>query len=123
LKKETSTPDLAESYKNVGLSFNPFPRAGITDLNSNDELIFKLEPIDLFVKQEIDKYVFDSLFAENKISPENKYLSLVIRGDYGYGKTQTLLYIKTYLESFALLKDFHKNPYVIYIENPGAKLN
>ena len=111
-----------EQYKKFDLSSNPFPRSGISDLNSSDEIIFRLEPVDKEVKDELDRYVIDSLFAENMTSPQNKYLSLVIRGNYGYGKTQTLLYVKTYLESFALLKEFNKKPYVIYIENPGAKL-
>ncbi len=122
IKGRNIQTDIGELYKKLGLSFNPFPRSGISDLNSTDELIFQLEPIDNNVKDEIDEYIFDSLFTENLSSREDKYLSLIIRGDYGYGKTQTLLYIKTYLESFTLLKGHHKNPYVIYIENPGAKL-
>lgn len=108
--------------KKYGLSFNPFPRSGISDLNSSDELISRLAPIDETVKEEINQYIVDSLFPDNPLTPEDKYLSAVIRGDYGYGKTQTLLYIKVLLESFSSSKEFHKNPYVIYIQNPGAKL-
>lgn len=109
-------------FNRFGLSFNPFPRSGISDLNSSDELVSRLAPIDENVKEEINQYVVDSLFPDNPLTPEDKYLSAVIRGDYGYGKTQTLLYIKVLLESFSTRKDVHKNPYVIYIQNPGAKL-
>jgi hypothetical protein len=106
-----------------GLKFNPFPRSGISDLNSSDELLRKLAPIDKKIREELRQYVLDSLFPpSNPLSPDDKYMSAVIRGDYGYGKTQTLLYVKVLLESFSTRKNVHKNPYVVFIQNPGAKL-
>lgn len=115
VKKDTS------EFEKLGLTFNPFPRAGVSDLNSSSYLIGKLEPIDDTVKKAIEEFIFDSLFPRNAVS-KDKYISAVIRGDYGLGKTQTLLYAKLILESFSNLKDLNKRPYVVYIDNPGAKL-
>jgi len=115
-------PDTSKQFEKLGLLFNPFPRAGISDLNSSPYLIGKLEPIDETVKKGIEEFVTDSLFPNNSIS-HDKYISAVIRGDYGLGKTQTLLYAKLILESFKQLKEYNKRPYVVYIDNPGAKLS
>ena len=43
-----------------------------------------------------------------------------MRGEYGAGKTQTLMYIK-YL--FNNIKSNEIKPYVIYIDNPGQRLS
>lgn len=114
-------PDASKLFEKLGLSFNPFPRAGISDLNSTPYLISKLEPIDESVKKGIEEYITDSLFPPSAVS-NDKYISAVIRGDYGLGKTQTLLYAKLILESFNQVKELNKRPYVVYIDNPGAKL-
>lgn len=50
----------------------------------------------------------------------DKYVSLVIRGEYGSGKTQLLMYMK-YVFSQLDTEDFH--PYVIYIDNPGLSIS
>lgn len=115
------TTDTSKRFKKFGLSFNPFPRAGISDLNSSDLIISKLEPVDQEVKKAIYEFVIDSLFPSNPNSTD-KYISMVIRGEYGNGKTQTILYAKSLLDSFKTEKEFHKNPYVVYIDNPGVKL-
>ena len=114
-------PDASKQYENLGLSFNPFPRAGISDLNSTPYLIGKLEPIDDSVRKGVEDFITDSLALQGSAS-QGKYISAVIRGDYGLGKTQTLLYAKTILDSFNQLKESSKKPYVIYIDNPGRKL-
>lgn len=121
LKSKGITGNSNERFKKFGLSFNPFPRSGISDLNSSDFIISKLEPIDPEVKSGINEFVIDSLFPNNPNSSDN-YLSTVIRGEYGYGKTQTLLYAKYLLDTFKEEKEYHKNPYVVYIDTPGAKL-
>jgi hypothetical protein len=113
--------DASKQFEKFGLSFNPFPRAGISDLNSSINLIRKLEPIDNEVKRGIEEFIFDSLSLQSTVSSD-KYISAVIRGDYGLGKTQTLLYAKYILELFNESKEFNKRPYVVYIDNPGAKL-
>ena len=114
-------PDAGRQFEKLGLSFNPFPRAGISDLNSSAYLISKLEPIDESVKKSLEEFITDSLFPQSSVS-HDKYISAVIRGDYGLGKTQTLLYAKLILESFNNVKDLNKRPYVVYIDNPGVKL-
>ena len=114
--------DPSERFKKFSLNFNPFPRAGISDLNSSAFLIKKLEPVDKQVKEAVGEYIVDSLFPQNT-SSSDKYLSAVVRGEYGMGKTQTLLYAKLVLESFSEIKDYNKKPYVVYIDNPGAKLS
>ncbi len=111
----------SKQYELLGLTFNPFPRAGISDLNSTPYLISRLEPIDNEVKKGVEEFVTDSLFPQSSLS-NDKYISAVIRGDYGLGKTQTLLYAKLVLESFNQLKESNNKPYVVYIDNPGAKL-
>lgn len=121
LESRGINPDSTKQFEKMGLAFNPFPRAGISDLNSSSYLIGKLEPIDLDVKKSIEEYITDSLFPQSSISSD-KYISAVIRGDYGMGKTQSLLYSKLILESFNKLKKLNKRPYVVYIDNPGAKL-
>jgi hypothetical protein len=121
LTKRGIKAEINDNYKKFGLSFNPFPRSGISDLNSSDTIISKLMPIDLEVKNRIDEFIVDSLFPANP-NTKDKYISAVIRGEYGAGKTQTLLFAKWVLESFCSEKEFHKNPYVVYIDNPGAKL-
>ena len=117
--KETKGHE-ADSIKNLGLKFNPFPRSGIADSNSSDEVIESLPPINKETMDEIVGFVKDSLFNKNpqEIDP---YLSLIIRGDYGTGKTQTLFFIKWLLES--LRGENEINPYVVYIDNPGLKLS
>lgn len=114
-------PDSLKQFEKLGLSFNPFPRAGISDLNSTPYLIGKLEPIDKDVKKGVEEFIIDSLSFQN-INSKDKYLSAVVRGNYGYGKTQTLLYAKYILELFNQNKEFNKRPYVVYISNPGDKL-
>jgi hypothetical protein len=121
LKSKGITANINDRFKKFDISFNPFPRSGISDLNSSDFIIAKLEPIDPEVKSGINEFVIDSLFPNNPNSSD-KYLSTVIRGEYGYGKTQTLLYAKYLLDSFKEEKEYHKNPYVVYIDTPGAKL-
>lgn len=110
----------ANSCENLGLRFNPFPRSGIADSNSSDEVIESLPPINEETMGHVIGFVKDSLFNKN---PENidPYLSLIIRGDYGTGKTQTLFYIKWLLESLRGKNEI--NPYVVYIDNPGLKLS
>ncbi len=111
----------SKQFEKLGLLFNPYPRAGISDLNSTPYLIGKLEPIDEDVKKGVEEFIIDSLSLQNIIS-KDKYISAVIRGDYGLGKTQTLLYAKYILELFNQNNALNKRPYVVYIDNPGAKL-
>lgn len=115
-------PNSNERFSKFGISFNPFPRAGISDLNSPDHLISKLIPVDESIKKGVEEFIVDSLFPQNPDS-NDKYLSAIIRGDYGFGKTQTLLYAKLILESFSDVKEINKHPFVVYIDNPGTRLS
>ena len=108
------------SINKLGLKFNPFPRSGIADYNCSDEVIKALPPTDNANFQEIINFIKDSIFNKN-LNDLDPYLSLIIRGDYGTGKTQTLLYIKSLLEG--LRGNNNVNPYVVYIDNPGQKLS
>lgn len=105
--------------KKFSLSINPFPKSGIANISDADNVVGKLEPISDEVTNEIVLYMKDALSNSGQ-AEDNKYLSLVIRGDYGMGKTQTLMYIK-YL--FGQLRNEKFNPYVVYIDNPGVKLS
>lgn len=105
--------------KKFSLSINPFPKSGIANISDTDNIVGKLEPTSDEITNRIVLYMKDALSNSGQ-ETDNKYLSLVIRGDYGMGKTQTLMYIK-YL--FGQLRDENFKPYVVYIDNPGVKLS
>ena len=105
--------------KKFSLSINPFPKSGIANISDTDNVVGKLEPTSDEITNRIVLYMKDALSNSGQ-ETDNKYLSLVIRGDYGMGKTQTLMYIK-YL--FGQLRDENFKPYVVYIDNPGVKLS
>lgn len=101
------------------LKFNPFPKSGIANISDPDDVVGELIPLSNEITKEIILYMQDALSSSGK-NEEDKYLSLIIRGDYGMGKTQTLMYIK-YL--FGQLGNEKFRPYVVYIDNPGVKLS
>ena len=101
------------------LKFNPFPKSGIANISDPDDVVGELIPSTNEITNEIILYMQDALSNSGK-NAEDKYLSLIIRGDYGMGKTQTLMYIK-YL--FGQLGNEKFRPYVVYIDNPGVKLS
>lgn len=105
--------------KKFSLSINPFPKSGIANISDTDNVVGKLEPTSDEITNRIVLYMKDALSNSGQ-ETDNKYLSLVIRGDYGMGKTQTLMYIK-YL--FGQLRNENFKPYVVYIDNPGVKLS
>lgn len=102
-----------------GLKYNPFPRAGIANLNDTDETTLALQPALASTAKEIVDYMKDAL-SHAGLNEGDKYLSLVIQGEYGSGKTQTLMFIKALFDS---LKTTSFKPYVVYIDNPGTKLS
>ena len=109
--------------KRFKLDFNPFPKSGIASINESESVIAKLMPVDSEITDRIVDYIQDVLFTtltKGKDSVVDKYLSLIVRGDYGSGKTQTLMFIR-YL--FQNIKNQGVKPYVIYIDNPGQKLS
>lgn len=109
-------------YEKLGLKFNPFPKSGTANINSSDHYNGRLVPIDDQVKEKVHDFIRYSL-QTNPDSPKDKFLSAIITGNYGSGKTQLLLYVKHFLGLVALNKDYYHNPYVIYIDNPGVKLS
>lgn len=109
----------SELKDKFGLDYNPFPKSGIAYIGESDEVTSKLSPAFKKTAQEIVNYMQDALEkAGDKKSPD--YLSLIVRGEFGTGKTQTLMYIK-YL--FSAIKTDKFNPYVVYIDNPGGTLS
>lgn len=117
-KVESFNDELARKFK---LKYNPFPKSGIAIINDSDKVIEKLEPVDDIVKKNIYEFIQDALSANfNPALKDDKYISLVVRGEYGSGKTQTLMYIKYLLKS---IKSEKIKPYVVYIDNPGEKLS
>lgn len=108
--------DLKDKF---GLEYNPFPKSGIADIGESEDIISRLPPVYENTAKEIVTYMQDALEkASDKKSSD--YLSLIVRGEFGTGKTQTLMYIK-YL--FSAIKTDLFNPYVIYIDNPGGTLS
>ena len=116
-----------ENQKNIlkekfSLNYNPFPKSGIAIINESDDIVSSLSPVNDEVVNTIFEYIKDALYnsATNGKDSDNKYISLIVRGEYGSGKTQTLMYIKYLLQN---LKLENVRPYVIYIDNPGQKLS
>ena len=101
------------------LSLNPFPKSGIANIIDSEEVTGILVPAYEETTLKIIEYMQDAL-SMSGVMRDDKYLSLIIRGDYGTGKTQTLMYIK-YL--FGKLRNNKFRPYVIYIDNPGVRLS
>ncbi len=108
-------------YKKVGLKFNPFPRSGTTNINGSDLYNQKLIPVNDNVKDQIISFISHAL-NDNFVNPDDKFISATITGNYGSGKTQLLMFIKYILGEVATTHKGQKNPYVIYIDNPGVKL-
>lgn len=116
-----------ENQKNIlkekfSLNYNPFPKSGIAIINESDDIVSSLSPVNDEVVNTIFEYIKDALYnsTANGKNSDNKYISLIVRGEYGSGKTQTLMYIKYLLQN---LKLEDVRPYVIYIDNPGQKLS
>lgn len=114
---ETQKTVLKERY---GLEYNPFPRSGIAIISESDKIVEKLMPVDEDVLNTIFNFISDALFAhQGQPETPDKYMSMIVRGEYGSGKTQTLMFIRYLLKN---LKNEAVKPYVVYIDNPGQKL-
>lgn len=115
---ETQSTVLKQRY---GLEYNPFPRSGIAILSESDKIAERLMPVDEDTIDSIFHFISDVLFSHQGQSEKDyEYMSMVIRGDYGSGKTQTLMFIRYLLMN---LKNEAVKPYVVYIDNPGQKLS
>lgn len=115
---ETQSTVLKQRY---GLEYNPFPRSGIAILSESDKVAERLMPVDEDTIDSIFHFISDVLFSHQGQSEKDyEYMSMVIRGDYGSGKTQTLMFIRYLLMN---LKNEAVKPYVVYIDNPGQKLS
>lgn len=103
-----------------GLDYNPFPRSGIAIISEADKVAERLMPVDEETINIIFNFISDALFAHRgQPNSEDKYMSMVVRGEYGSGKTQTLMFVRYLLKN---LKNEAVKPYVVYIDNPGLKL-
>lgn len=108
------------SLKNkYGLNFNPFPKSGIAVIDEADDIVSRLSPVTDKTSRTIVEYIRDAL-GKNSRPGDRDNLSLLIRGDYGTGKTQTLMFLKYLLKNINI--DGFK-PYVVYIDNPGQKFS
>ena len=102
------------------MEYNPFPRSGIAIISESDKVVEKLMPVDEDALNTIFNFISDALFAhQGQPETPDKYMSMIVRGEYGSGKTQTLMYIRYLLKN---LKNESVKPYVVYIDNPGQKL-
>ena len=107
-------------YAQWGIEFNPFPRSGTSNINGSDEVNRMLVPFNCSIEYEVNRFIKDS-FAENGIDQNDQFISATIIGDYGSGKTQLLMYVRSVLNQ---IRDGHKflKPYTIYIDNPGGTI-
>jgi Cdc6-like AAA superfamily ATPase len=122
LDKIFTTPvQPSERYRRLGLQFNPFPKSGTANINISDLYNLKLIPAEDKVTNQILEFISHALNV-NGIDSQDRFLSATITGDYGTGKTQLLMFVKSVLGKIASEHAGQKNPYVIYIDNPGVKL-
>ena len=107
-------------YAQWGIEFNPFPRSGTSNINGSDEINRMLVPFNRSIEYDVNRFIKDS-FAENGIDQKDQFISATIIGDYGSGKTQLLMYVRSVLNQ---IRDGHKflKPYTIYIDNPGGTI-
>lgn len=110
-----------KKYEKLGVKFNPFPRSGTANINSSDLFNQKLVPVDEKIKDKIVDFVRHAL-VDNPLAREDKFISATITGNYGSGKTQLLMFVKYLLGEVSAVHKGQRNPYVIYIDNPGVKL-
>jgi Cdc6-like AAA superfamily ATPase len=121
-KQNTSEiSDQDKRYAKLNLKFNPFPRSGTTNINGSDLYNQKLIPVDEQVQDQIIDFIAHALNT-NYLNKDDKFISATITGNYGSGKTQLLMFVKYVLGEVSVLHKGQKNPYVIYIDNPGVKL-
>lgn len=120
IKRQKEKAKGSNNYKKFDLSFNPFPKSGTASVNTPDSINQILAPFDESVQTAVENYILDTLYTETR----DKYLSATVTGNYGSGKTQLLLYFKYLLGLASTVKDpdSYRNPFVIYIDNPGARL-
>lgn len=116
LKAFEKAQDIETNLKSkFNMSSNPFPKSGIADLDEPDDVKGVLIPVSQEVQDKIVKYIINSMSDRGS---ENRYLSLVVTGEYGTGKTQTLLFIEYLLKHYPGYK-----PFVVYLDNPGKSLS
>lgn len=102
-------------HQKFGLTSNPFPKSGMANINEPTEISYILSAINNEIVDKTARYVADSLYSVD--NTENGKLVGTITGDYGVGKTQLLLFIR------ALILKYDKNSFIVYINNPGAKIS
>lgn len=107
-------------YNMWGIEFNPFPRSGTSNINSNDDVNEKLSPVESEIHEKLKRYILDAL-TPNDMDEEDKFISATIVGDYGSGKTQLLMYVKSFLNKIGSSHSYIK-PFTIYIDNPGGSI-
>lgn len=113
---------LESKYRNFGLRFNPFPKSGTTNINGSDSLYSSLFPVDTNVYKEVLNFIKDSIIF-NPLEQKDRFICATITGDYGTGKTQLLMYIKYVLTNLSSNNKINVRPFVVYVDNPGAKLS
>lgn len=107
-------------YAQWGITFNPFPRSGTSNINGSDDVNWLLKPLDKKTGTDINLFIANAL-QPNNIDPQDQFLSATIVGDYGSGKTQMLMYAKSVLNKVRDGELSYK-PYTIYIDNPGGSI-
>lgn len=107
-------------YEQWGITFNPFPRSGTSNINGSDEVNRELCPLDNELYNGINQFIANAL-VPNKVEEDDQFISATIVGDYGSGKTQLLMYAKAKLNEIYNSQTYLK-PYTIYIDNPGGSI-
>lgn len=109
------------NYERLGIKYNPFTRSGAANINDDDEFVRNLIPLTDEVNRQVLTFLANAT-QENPLNPRDKFQSCVIMGDYGSGKTQLLMYIRSVINFIASNPNVSCRPYVIYVDNPGVTL-
>lgn len=111
----------SKDYEHLGIKRNPFPRSGTANINDDDTFVRELTPLEPKNNEIVLNFIANAV-QENPINPQDKFQSCVIMGDYGVGKTQLLMYIRSVINLIAINTKISCKPYVIYVDNPGVNL-
>lgn len=108
------------NYERIGIKYNPFIRSGAANIN-DDAYARQLFPLTEVVNQKVIAFLANAM-QENPLNKKDKFQSCVIMGDYGSGKTQLLMYIRSLINHISNNPNLSCRPYVVYVDNPGLNL-
>lgn len=97
-----------QRYRGLKLKFNPFPAAAIAQHTH-------FEPVDDKIRNVISSFI-EQTFKETK--DPGTYSGLTVTGEYGYGKTHLLKYVKGLIDSLNEDPEINVETVTVFIDRP-----